>query len=114
MEECEVTKLVAEVDMKTKEQKKSRFVKTGGMCICRIGVEKPMCIETFQVRLQIACLPQCFAAAFDWEASYAVWGSKNVWKTTHAWSMPVQYQITTLHHPGSPGIRLWVECCDLA
>lgn len=29
MEECEITKLVAEIDMKTKEQKKSRFVKTG-------------------------------------------------------------------------------------
>ncbi len=27
VEECEVTKLIAEIDMKTKEQKKSKFVK---------------------------------------------------------------------------------------
>lgn len=50
MEECEITKMVAEVDMKTKEHKKARFVKQGGMCICRISVDKPICLETFQVR----------------------------------------------------------------
>ncbi|KAF5834493.1 P-loop containing nucleoside triphosphate hydrolase protein [Dunaliella salina] len=48
MEECEITKMIAEVDMKTKEQKKARFVKQGGMCICRIAVDKPICVETFQ------------------------------------------------------------------
>lgn len=47
VEECEITKLVAEVDMKTKEQKKAKFIKQGGLCICRISVEKPICIEAF-------------------------------------------------------------------
>lgn len=49
VEECEVTKLIAEIDMKTKEQKKCKFVKQGGLCICRISVEKPICIEAFTV-----------------------------------------------------------------
>lgn len=49
VEECEITKLVAEVDMKTKEQKKAKFIKQGGLCICRISVEKPICIEAFSV-----------------------------------------------------------------
>ncbi len=50
VEECEITKLVAEIDMKTKEQKKAKFIKTGGLCICRISVDKPICIESFSVR----------------------------------------------------------------
>jgi peptide chain release factor subunit 3 len=49
VEECEITKLIAEIDMKTKEQKKAKFVKQGGLCLCRISVEKPICIEAFQV-----------------------------------------------------------------
>jgi len=48
VEECEVTKLIASVDTKTKEHKKVKFVKTGDMCICRIKVDKAICIETFQ------------------------------------------------------------------
>lgn len=48
-EECEITKLICEIDPKTKEQKKAKFVKQGGICICRISVEKSICIETFQV-----------------------------------------------------------------
>ncbi|KAJ9521102.1 hypothetical protein QJQ45_022799 [Haematococcus lacustris] len=47
VEECEITKLVCEIDMKTKDQKKTRFIKQGGMCICRITVDKPICIEAF-------------------------------------------------------------------
>ncbi|MEW5299289.1 MAG: hypothetical protein WDW36_002320 [Sanguina aurantia] len=47
VEECEVTKLIAEIDVKTKEQKKAKYVKTGGMVICRISVDKPICIEAF-------------------------------------------------------------------
>jgi peptide chain release factor subunit 3 len=47
-EECEVIKLISEVDPKTKEQKKARFVKQGGICMCRISVEKAICIEAFQ------------------------------------------------------------------
>jgi len=49
VEECEVSKLIAAVDMKTKEQKKVKYMKAGGMCICRITVEKPICLETFDV-----------------------------------------------------------------
>lgn len=37
-EECEVIKLLYEVDPKTKEQKKAKFVKQGQVCICRIQV----------------------------------------------------------------------------
>ncbi|WIA14996.1 hypothetical protein OEZ85_001702 [Tetradesmus obliquus] len=47
VEECEVTKLVHAVDMKTKEPKKVKYVKSGAMCVCRITMEKPVCIETF-------------------------------------------------------------------
>ncbi|GIL92612.1 hypothetical protein Vretimale_14026 [Volvox reticuliferus] len=46
-EECEVSKLVAEIDPKTKEQKKVKYIKSGGICICRITVDKPICIESF-------------------------------------------------------------------
>jgi peptide chain release factor subunit 3 len=47
VEECEVVKLVSAIDMKTKEAKKAKFVKSGAMCVCRIQVEKPLCMETF-------------------------------------------------------------------
>lgn len=43
----QVTKLIAEIDPKTKEQKKSKYIKNGGICIARITVEKPICIECF-------------------------------------------------------------------
>lgn len=49
VEECEVVKLVSEIDMKTKEAKKAKYVKSGAMCVCRIVLEKPLCMETFQV-----------------------------------------------------------------
>ncbi|KAF8060481.1 Gspt2 [Scenedesmus sp. PABB004] len=47
VEECEVTKLVHAIDMKTKENKKVKYVKSGAMCVCRITTEKPVCIEAF-------------------------------------------------------------------
>ena len=47
-EECEVIKLLYEVDPKTKEQKKAKFVKQGQVCICRIQVAQAICIEEFQ------------------------------------------------------------------
>lgn len=48
VEECEVTKLIAQIDPRTKEQKKVKYMKTGGLCSCRIQLEKPICIETFK------------------------------------------------------------------
>lgn len=49
VEECEIVKLVSEVDMKTKEAKKVKYVKSGAMCICRISLERAVCMETFTV-----------------------------------------------------------------
>lgn len=47
VEECEVVRLVAVVDPKTREKKKAKYAKSGSMCIVRIAVEKAICIETF-------------------------------------------------------------------
>lgn len=47
VEECEVTKLVAVIDPKTKEKKKAKYVKSGAICIARVAVEKPICVEAF-------------------------------------------------------------------
>lgn len=47
VEECELIKLVAIVDPKTREKRKTNFVKSGSICIARIAVEKGICIEAF-------------------------------------------------------------------
>lgn len=47
VEECEVTKLVAVIDPKSKEKKKVKFAKSGAICIARIAVEKGICVEQF-------------------------------------------------------------------
>lgn len=47
VEECEVTKLIAVIDPKTKEKKKTKYAKSGAICIARIAVEKSICIEPF-------------------------------------------------------------------
>lgn len=64
VEECEITKLVAQIDLKTKEKKKVgathslgvrrtrmckqvKFVKGNSLVTARIAVEKPICVETF-------------------------------------------------------------------
>eukprot|EP00890_Picochlorum_soloecismus_P006149 jgi/Picsp_1/6535/NSC_03878-R1_g1 to s phase transition protein len=47
VEECEVTKLVAVIDPKSKEKKKAKFAKSGAICIARIAVEKGICVEQF-------------------------------------------------------------------
>jgi peptide chain release factor subunit 3 len=49
-EECEVTKLIGQIDPKTKELmkgKKCTFVKAGSIVMCRIAVEQPILIEKF-------------------------------------------------------------------
>jgi len=47
IEECEIVKLVAVLDTKTKEKKKAKFVKSGNIAFVRIRTEKPICVETF-------------------------------------------------------------------
>ncbi|PNH09986.1 Eukaryotic peptide chain release factor GTP-binding subunit [Tetrabaena socialis] len=42
-----MSKLIAEIDPRTKEQKKAKYIKSGGICIVRITVDKPICIESF-------------------------------------------------------------------
>lgn len=53
VEECEVLKLVAVIDAKTKEKKKAKFVKSGSICIARIAVDKPICVEAFETVPQL-------------------------------------------------------------
>lgn len=33
--------------MKTREKVKAKFVKSGAVCIARVAVEKPICVELF-------------------------------------------------------------------
>ena len=42
-----MTKLLAVVDPKTKEKRKAKYAKSGAICIVRVAVEKPICIEAF-------------------------------------------------------------------
>lgn len=53
VEECEITKLIAMIDPKTKEKKKTKFVKSGAICIARIAVEKSICVEAFDAVPQL-------------------------------------------------------------
>ncbi len=55
VEECEITKLISEFDPKTKEFKKAKFIKQGGVCMCRISVDKQICIEAFSVSVKSPC-----------------------------------------------------------
>jgi peptide chain release factor subunit 3 len=41
VEECEITALLAQVDVRTKAKKKAKFVKGGSVVIARVSVEKP-------------------------------------------------------------------------
>lgn len=47
VEECEVTRLMAAIDPKTRQERKAKFVKSNSMVTCRIAVEKPICVEIF-------------------------------------------------------------------
>ncbi|CAG9460465.1 unnamed protein product [Pedinophyceae sp. YPF-701] len=47
-EDCEVTKIVYQLDMKTKEQKKVKFAKSGSIIKARLLLEKITCLETFE------------------------------------------------------------------
>ncbi|GMH45631.1 hypothetical protein BSKO_13588 [Bryopsis sp. KO-2023] len=48
VEECEVSKLLAEINPRNGKEKKVKFVKSNTMVSCRIAVEKSICIEEFQ------------------------------------------------------------------
>jgi len=49
VEECEITRLISSLDMKTKPPtpKKVKFAKSAAIVIVRIEVEKPICVELF-------------------------------------------------------------------
>ncbi|KAK9844180.1 hypothetical protein WJX81_007181 [Elliptochloris bilobata] len=53
VEECEITKLLVQIDPKTRERNKAKFVKSGAVVIARIAVEKPICVEQFDVVPQL-------------------------------------------------------------
>lgn len=47
VEECEVLALKEQIDPKTKERKKVKFVMSNSYVACRIKVDKAICLETF-------------------------------------------------------------------
>ena len=47
IEECEVLQLLYEIDPKTRQQKKSKFVKSGKLVIARLQVARPIPLEKF-------------------------------------------------------------------
>ena len=49
----QVIKLVAAIDPKTKAKTKAKYVKSGAICIARISVDKPICLEAFDVVPQL-------------------------------------------------------------
>lgn len=48
VEECECTALLAQIDPKTKQKKKVKFVKGNTLAMVRIQVEKLICVEKFE------------------------------------------------------------------
>jgi peptide chain release factor subunit 3 len=53
VEECEITALLAQVDPKTREKKRAKFVKSGAVCIARVQVAQPICVELFDAVPQL-------------------------------------------------------------
>lgn len=53
VEEFEITALLAKIDMKTREKVRAKFVKSGAVCIARVAVEKPICVELFDAVPQL-------------------------------------------------------------
>lgn len=47
-EECEVLHLDYELDRKSKAKKQCKFVKSNAVVVCRIGLERGICVETFE------------------------------------------------------------------
>jgi hypothetical protein len=93
VEECEVTKLVAVVDPKTKEKKKAKFAKNGAMCIARVAVEKSICIEAFDAVPQVG---------LGGEHRVHLWG------VVERWTFPPGRFFGALNMP-----RAWVVHCAI-
>ena len=47
VEECEVLQLLFEIDPRSKEKKKSKFVKSGKLVVCRLQTSRPIPLEKF-------------------------------------------------------------------
>jgi peptide chain release factor subunit 3 len=47
IEECEILSLVYEIDPRTKEKKKTKFVKSGKLVVCRLQTVRPIPLERF-------------------------------------------------------------------
>ena len=47
VEECEVLQLLFEIDPRSKEKKKSKFVKSGKLVVCRLQTSRPTPLEKF-------------------------------------------------------------------
>jgi peptide chain release factor subunit 3 len=52
-EECEVVHLDYELDRKTKSKKPCKYVKSNAVVVCRIGLERGICVETFEQNPQM-------------------------------------------------------------
>ena len=48
IEECEIFKIMFEIDAKTKTKKKAKFIKSGKLVVARIRLAKPVVVETFK------------------------------------------------------------------
>ncbi|CAD7700627.1 unnamed protein product [Ostreobium quekettii] len=53
VEECEVTRLLTEINPKTRKEGKAKYVRSNTMVTCRIKVEKSICLETFSKVAQL-------------------------------------------------------------
>lgn len=52
-EECEVLHLDFELDRKTKSKKRCKFVKSNAVVVCRVGLDRAICVETFDKNPQM-------------------------------------------------------------
>lgn len=52
-EEAEIVQLEYELDKKTREKRRCKFAKSHAVVVCKIAVEQPICVETFEVNPQM-------------------------------------------------------------
>ena len=53
VEECEISALLAAIDRKTGAKTRTKFVKSGAAVIARVALDKPVCVEPFDVVPQL-------------------------------------------------------------